>query len=332
MIISRTPFRMSFFGGGTDYPDWFNKHGGGVISTSIDKFSFISARYLPPFFNYNYRIRYFKQETVNKVDEIKHPVVRESIKFLKIKKGIEIVHNADLPARSGLGSSSTFTVGLINSLYGLNNFMASKKRLANDAIYIEQQLLKESVGSQDQTAAAFGGFNKISFYGKNNFEVDPILISEKRKINLQKRLMLFFTGFSRNASKIAKQQIKLITKKEKELLTITSILHEAEKIIFNENASLSEFGKLLDEQWKVKRSLAKEISNNQIDLIYRTAKNNGALGGKLLGAGGGGFILLYVPLNKQKQVKSALKSKMFVPFKFDGTGSKIIYVKDHQEL
>ena len=325
MIISRTPFRISFFGGGTDYPVWYEKHGGRVISTTINKYCFITARYLPPFFNYKHRIRYYLQEVAEKLDDIKHPSVRECAKFLNIDKGIEIVHNADLPAQSGLGSSSSFTVGLLNALYALQNYMPTKRELALEAIHVEQDLIGESVGSQDQTAAAFGGLNIINFNGGRDFDVDPIIVSNERRTELQENLMLFFTGFARIASEVAKTQIKVTPKKEKELNTILEICREGLKRLTDSKQSLDSFGELLDVQWKVKRSITNKISNKDIDDIYDAGIKAGAIGGKLLGAGGGGFMLFYVPKDQQEKVKTALKSKLFVPFRFENTGSKIIY-------
>ena len=325
MIISRTPFRISFFGGGTDYPVWYKKHGGIVLSATINKYCFITARYLPPFFKYKHRIRYYLHEETSTLDEIKHPSVRECAKFLKLNRGLEIVHNADLPARSGLGSSSTFTVGLLNTLHALQNYIPTKRELALEAIHIEQDLIKECVGSQDQTAAAFGGLNKIVFSGEKKIEVDPIIISEERLHELQENLMLFFTGFARDASEVAKLQIEVTPQKEKELHEMKEICYESLNRLTNRKESLQKFGELLNEQWKIKRSITSKISNNDIDLIYTKGIEAGAIGGKLLGAGGGGFMLFYVPKEKQIAVKEALKSKLVVPFRFEFTGSKIIY-------
>ena len=325
MIISRTPFRISFFGGGTDYPVWYNENGGAVINATINKYCFITARYLPPFFKYKHRIRYYQHEETNSLDEIKHPSVRECAKSLKIDKGIEIVHNADLPAQSGLGSSSTFTVGLLNALHALQNYMPTKRELALEAIHVEQDLICENVGSQDQTAAAFGGLNKISFNENKDIDVDPIIISNERRNEIQESLMLFFTGFARTASEVAKKQIEVTPKREKELNTMMEICNEGLERLTDRKQSLNEFGKLLDEQWKIKRSLTDKISNKDIDSIYAAGMEAGALGGKLLGAGGGGFMLFYVPQDKQEKVKTALKTKLFVPFRFEYTGSKIIY-------
>jgi len=325
MIISRTPFRISFFGGGTDYPIWYEKHGGKVINATIDKYCFITVRYLPPFFKYKHRIRYYKHEEAKDINEIKHPSVRECAKYLNFEKGIEIVHNADLPAQSGLGSSSTFTVGLLNALHALQNYMPTKRELALGAIHVEQDLIGESVGSQDQTAAAFGGLNKITFDSQNNIGVDPIIISNERKNELQENLMLFFTGFARTASDVAKRQIGETPKKEKELRKMMEICNEGQNRLTDPNQSLDRFGELLNEEWSVKRSITNIISNKDIDAIYNAGLESGALGGKLLGAGGGGFMLFYVPKDKQGKVRSALKKKLFVPFHFEYTGSQIIY-------
>ena len=331
MIISRTPFRISFFGGGTDYPVWYEKNEGSVISATINKYCFITARYLPPFFDYKHRIRYYKHEETKTLEQIKHPSVRECAKFLNIKRGLEIVHNADLPAQSGLGSSSTFTVGLLNTLYTLQNYMPTKRELALQAITIEQKIIRESVGSQDQTAAAFGGLNRIFFNKERVIDVDPIIISKERLMKLQNNLMLFFTGFARTASKIAKKQIEVSLQKRTELHEMEEICNEGFKRLVDKKSSLNEFGRLLNEQWKVKRSMTSKISNNEIDSIYETGIKSGALGGKLLGAGGGGFMLFYVPSKKQKAVRDALKSKLLVPFRFEFTGSKIVYYSHSED-
>ena len=332
MIISRTPFRISLFGGGTDYPVWYNKYPGQVISATINKYCFITARYLPPFFDYNHRIRYYKQEEKNNLDDIEHPSVRETAKFLNIEKGIEIVHNADLPAQSGLGSSSTFTVGLLNVLYGLKNYMPTKRELALNAIHIEQNLIGENVGSQDQTAAAFGGLNKIIFSKSNIVDVSPILLSKDRMLQLENNLMLFFTGFARNASDIAAEQIKVTLNKKDELNKMLEICSEGMHILNNETESLDRIGFLLNEQWQIKRNLTNKISSKEIDDIYSMGISAGALGGKILGAGGGGFIIFYVPKINQKKVITALKPKLHVPFRFENTGSKIIYYSHQNNI
>ena len=325
MIISRTPFRVSLFGGGTDYPIWYEKNGGITISSTINKYAYITVRELPPFFDYKHRIQYYKKEEVNSLEEIQHPVVREAAKLLNIKKGIEMVHNADLPARSGLGSSSTFTVGLLHALYAMQNKMISKRELALNAINLEQNIIGEAVGSQDQTIAAFGGFNLIEFNKRRIFQVQEMLISEERLQSLEENLILCFTGFSRTAEKIAKSQIESTPFKEKELNTMVEITKMAKEIITNNKISLDELGKLLNEQWLIKKSLTKYISNQAIDDIYNTAINAGAIGGKLLGAGGGGFMLFYAKKENHKKIKERLKNKLIVPFKFEKTGSQIIY-------
>jgi D-glycero-alpha-D-manno-heptose-7-phosphate kinase len=325
MIISRTPYRISFFGGGTDYPAWYNEHGGSVISATINKYCYITARYLPPFFEYKNRIRYYKKEETQTIEEIQHPSVRETAKYLGINKGIEIVHSGDVPAQSGLGTSSTFTVGLLNSLHGLCNYMPTKRELALDAIHIEQNVIKESVGSQDQAAAAFGGLNKITFSKAHKFEVDPIIISKERLTELQDNLLLCFTGFARTASLIAEKQIASISQRQPELTTIMELCNEALKLLTSAGTPLSEFGKLLDKHWELKKLLSTNISNAQIDEIYERGKKAGALGGKLLGAGSGGFILFFAPKYLHNEIISSLHGKIFVPFRFDHTGSKIIY-------
>ena len=325
MIISRTPFRISFFGGGTDYPVWYNEHSGSVISVAINKYCFITARQLPPFFKYKYRIRYYKREEVNDVSEIRHSSVKECLKFLGIEKGIEIVHHADLPALSGIGSSSTFTVGLLNALYALKGYMPTKKELANNAIHVEQDLIGESVGSQDQAITAFGGLNRIDFGGHENVIVRPLIIKKERLNDLQNYLMLFFTGFSRRASEIASEQIKVTPSKSKELNIMMEILEEAYIILRSKSSNIDDFGKLLNEQWRIKRSITKKISNHKIDEIYDAGIRAGAHGGKLLGAGGGGFILFYVKPELQGAVKKKLRHLLHVPFRFNYTGSQIIY-------
>lgn len=325
MIISRTPTRISFFGGGTDYPVWYLENGGMVLSTSINKYSYITVRYLPKIFDYKFRIRYFKTEEVQSLDEIKHPSVRECARSLGIVDGFEVIHHADLPAGTGLGSSSTFTVGMLHSFYSLLNYMPTKRELALEAIKIEQEVIGESVGSQDQIAAAFGGFNKITFGGKNKFEVDPIIMKEERLVELHSKLLLCFTGFSRSASDIARHQILETPSKVRELRVMEELTNEALNIVRDPLSDLNDFGKLLGENWKVKRSLTPQISNSAIDEIYRTALNNGAIGGKILGAGGGGFMLLFADESKHQSIRNALFNIEFVPFRFEETGSKIVY-------
>ena len=324
MIISRTPFRISFFGGGTDFPAWYEENSGAVLSTTIDKYCYISCRKLPPFFKYKHRIVYSRQEMVNEIDDIIHPAVRETFRFLDIQTGLEIHHDGDLPARSGLGSSSSFTVGLLQALYALKGEVVTKKRLALESIHIEQEMIKEHVGSQDQVAAAFGGFNKITFNGNHNIDVVPITISDKKLQNLQSHLMLFFTGFQRNASEIEKKKIKQIKNKKDSLDLMHNMVDEAIEIL-NKEGDISGFGKILHENWKLKKTLSGDVSTDIIDDIYDTAMNNGAIGGKILGAGRGGFMLFFVKPEDQDRLRISLSDLLYVPFRLDTTGSQIIF-------
>ncbi len=324
MIISRTPFRISFFGGGTDYPVWYRKHGGSVIGTTIDKYCYITCRCLPPFFEHKYRIVYSQAELVRNIDEINHPSAREVLRFVDINEGLEIHHDGDLPARTGLGSSSAFTVGLLHALYALKGTMPSKMQLAKDAIHIEQDVIKENVGCQDQAFAAYGGLNRFDFNGDCDIQIKPITISQPRLTALQNHLMLFFTGISRTASDIAGEQIKQTPNKEKELSEMMGLVDEAIKILTNER-DLDDFGKLLHENWQLKRSLTDKISNPFTDFLYETAIKAGASGGKLLGAGGGGFIVFFVKPELQPQVSQSLHGVLHVPFRFEGAGSQIIF-------
>ena len=325
MIITKTPFRISFFGGGTDYPPWYRGNRGVVVNTTINKYCYILTRYIPPFFGCKYRIRYTKREEVKSLEEIEHPKVRECLKFLGEDKGIELVHTADIPARSGIGSSSSFTVGLLHSLYALQGRMVSKHKLAMDAIHIEQDKAKENVGSQDQTAAAFGGFNRIEFKGDHIISVHPIITKAKKLEKLERNLMLFFTGFHRTASEIVGEQIKNIPKQDKKLSKMCDLADESVLILNNENRSVDDFGKLLHETWLIKRSLSSKITNPALDEIYNTGMSAGALGGKILGAGGGGFILFYAKPGQQPKIKEAFKHLLHVPFKFDNLGSHVIH-------
>jgi len=325
MIISRTPYRISFFGGGTDYPGWFRENGGGaVLNTSINKYCYISCRYLPPFFKHKYLIRYRQIELVNDISEINHPSVRESLKFAGIDDGVEMNHSGDLPARSGIGSSSSFTVGLLNTLSALKGKMLTKRQLAMNAICVEQEMIKENVGSQDQVAAAFGGLNKIEFGGDEKFYVQPVTIGRDRLILLQNHLMLFFTGISRTASEIAFEQIKKIPFNRKRLSHMKDMVDKAVGILNDQNRNIEDFGRLLGEAWKIKRSLTAKISTDWIDGVYEDSLRAGALGGKLCGAGGGGFLLLFVPPQRQTAVKKKLDNMLYVPFRFETLGSQII--------
>lgn len=326
MIISKTPFRISFFGGGTDYPAWYTEHGGAVLATSIDKYCWITARHLPPFFDYKHRIVYSKYEMVNDIDTIQHPSVRETLKFMKLEKGVEIHHDADLPARTGLGSSSAFTVGLLNTLYALTGKLVTKKQLALEAINIEQNMIRENVGSQDQTTAAFGGFNRIQFGGKDGIYVQPVTVGANKMQLLQDCLMLFFTGFVRTASEIAGEQIKKIPEKTAELTRMTEMVNEAINILHQSDSDITDFGRLMHENWMIKRSFTDKITTPYIDQIYETAtRDGGAVGGKVLGAGGGGFILFFVPPENHPRMKEKLEGLLYVPFKFETGGSQIVH-------
>ena len=332
MVISRTPFRISFFGGGTDYPAWYKDNGGVVLGATIDKYCYVIVRYLPPFFNYKYRIRYSHREETQTIDEIKHPSVRECLRFLKFDRGVEIQHNADLPAQSGIGSSSAFTVGLLNALYALKEKMVTKRQLALDAIHVEQQRIGESVGSQDQTFAAFGGFNKITFGGEQEVVVQPIIVDHEKLERLQQHFVLFFTGFSRNASEIAAEQISKIPERKKELQAMQHLTEEAINVLCCNGASPDDIGKLLHETWQVKRSLTSKITTSAIDEIYQAGRSAGAVGGKLLGAGGGGFILFLVKPELQPALREKLKKLVYVPFKFEDLGTQIIYYRPNNNF
>ena len=323
MIISKTPFRMSFFGGGTDLEEFYKKHGGSVISTTFDKYCYVTVRHLPRFFDYKNQVTYSKIERVNSVKELEHPLVRNAMKFLDMHELI-VNYDADLPARTGLGTSSSFAVGLLNAFHSLKGKKKDKKTLADEAIYVERVLCNEAGGLQDQIAASFGGLNRIDFTSKG-YTVKPINISEKRKEKLNNNLMLFFTGFSRFSADIQKDTKKKIKSKTNTLLEMKNMVDEAEKILTDESINLNEFGKLLDKSWKLKRSTGSKISTNEIDSYYDLAINAGALGGKLLGAGGGGFLLFYVPKSKQSKVKEALNELLYVPFKFENNGTEVIY-------
>lgn len=322
MIITKTPFRMSFFGGGTDFPDFFNEYGGSVISTTFDKYCYVNVRHLPRFFEYATEVTYSKIERVKSVDEIQHSVIREAMKQYDMHE-LRLTYEADLPAKSGLGTSSSFAVGLLNAFYALKGKYASKEKLAKEAIYLERILCNESGGWQDQIAAAYGGLNRIDF--KNgDFNVAPIIISSEKKKMLNNNLMLFFTGFSRFSFEIANEQQKNIKSKKDLLLEMSALVDEGQKILTSKCA-LEEFGKLLDYTWKLKRGIASAISNDSIDSLYARAKEAGAEGGKLLGAGGGGFLLFYVEPDKQENVRRALENLLYVPFEFEESGASIIH-------
>ena len=323
MIVTRTPFRISFFGGGTDYPPWFCEHGGAVLATTIDKYCYISLRRLPPFFEHKHRIVYSKIESVSDTQEIQHPAVRAILEWLNYKEGLEIHHDGDLPARSGLGSSSSFTVGLINAMAALDGKMVSKESLAQDAIHVEQNIIKENVGSQDQVSAAFGGFNRIDFLKNKTFSVNPIIIPKDRVDSLQDHLLLFFTGLSRIASEIAESKIANFKNREIELKTMYEMVEEGVNLLQN-NSPIENFGQLLHEGWKLKRTLSDRVTTSEIDNMYQAAIDAGAHGGKILGAGGGGFLLIFAKPRSQSKVKEALKKLIHVPFRFEDSGSRVV--------
>lgn len=322
MIISKTPFRMSFFGGGTDFPEFYKMYGGSVISTTFDKYCYVNVRHLPRFFDYATELVYSKIERVTNVEEILHPAVREAMKYLDMHE-LRISYEADLPARSGLGTSSSFAVGLLNSFYALKGRYADKKRLADDAIYLERVLCGEAGGVQDQIAAAYGGFNRIHF-SESGYCVDPLILSPERKRRLNDNLLLFFTGISRFSSDIQIDTQKSLKDKTSQLLEMLSLVDEAERILTSD-CNLEEFGRLLHYTWTLKRGISSGISNTSIDVLYETARNAGAVGGKLLGAGGGGFFLFYVEKEKRKAVIEALSDLLYVPFSFEDKGTRIIH-------
>jgi len=331
MIITSTPLRISFFGGGTDYPVWYRQYGGSVLSTTIDKCCYITCRRLPPFFEYHSRISYSKIENVDRNDAIQHPSVRACLQFAGIDDGVEIHHVADLPARSGLGTSSAFTVGLLLGLYALKNQMRDKRALAAEAIHVEQELLQEAVGAQDQVSAAYGGFNRINFDTDGSIEVRRMLASPNRLAELEQNLALYFTGFSRFASEIAQEQLKMTPHKKRELDTMLQLVDEAEAIVASPDRPLNEFGKLLHESWKIKRTLTQKISNASIDEIYEAGLSAGALGGKLLGAGGGGFMLFFVPPDRREALRTRLKKLLCIPFAFSNRGSHVVVYEPEEQ-
>jgi len=329
VIISRTPFRISFFGGGSDYPSWYRENGGEVLATTIDKYCYITCRYLPPFFEHRYRMVYSRIENCRTIDDIRHPAIREVLKFLNIDRGLEIHHDGDLPARSGMGSSSSFAVGLLHALYGLTGKMASKQQLADEGIYVEQEILKETVGSQDQVLAAYGGLNRVTFPREGDIAVRPVTLSPERKQELNDHLMLFYTAIQRTASDVAKTYIEDTATKERQIRSMIDMVDEGISIL-GSGRDIDSFGELLNEAWKAKSNLGGLVTNSHVDEIYHQAKQAGATGGKLLGAGGGGFMLLFAPPEKHRQVRERLDHLIHVPFRFEGSGSQIIFY-DQQE-
>jgi len=324
MIISRTPYRISFFGGGTDYPSWYRHYGGQVIATTIDKYCYITARYLPPFFDHKFRIVYSRIENCRTIDEIEHPAVRECLRYLEFEQGLEIHHDGDLPARSGLGSSSSFVVGLLHALHALRGAIPAKERLAHEAIHMEQIRLKETVGSQDQVMAAHGGCQRIEFLSDGEIRVTPLTLHPERLEVLNSHLMLFFTGIKRTATTIAESYACDVSLVERQLRTMGNMVEEAFQILAG-SRDLTAFGRLLHESWRAKRSLSKQVSNPIIDEIYSAARSSGALGGKLVGAGGGGFMLLFARPADHERIRERLRRLVHVPFRFERRGSRIIF-------
>ncbi len=330
MVISRTPFRISFFGGGTDYPAWYRRQGGAVLGTAIDKYCYITCRCLPPFFEHRIRVVYSKIEACQQPSEIQHPVVREVLEMMNWDRGLEVHHDGDLPARSGMGSSSAFTVGFLHAMYGLMGQITAKDRLAREAIHVEQNRIGETVGAQDQITAAFGGFNVIEFNKDDTFRVEPLPVGTSRLNELNGSLMLFYTGLRRTASEVAATYVADIAAREAQLRRMRQMVDEGVRILTGEGP-LDAFGELLDEAWRLKRSLSGSVSNSVVDELYQEARRAGALGGKLLGAGGGGFMVFYVPPEAQAAVRERLRSVIWVPFHFDHTGSQVIFYSPERD-
>lgn len=327
MIITQTPFRMSFFGGGTDMESFFIKHGGAVLSTTFDKYCYVNVRHLPRFFDYSTELSYSRTERVTSIEDIEHPAIRNAMKMLDMHE-IRLTYEADLPARSGLGTSSSFAVGMLNAFYALKGKYADKKKLADEAIYLERVLCEEAGGWQDQIAASFGGFNRINFNTDGTYDVLPVIISPERKKNLNDNLMMFFTGFTRFSSDVQKANAgtkETQEAKEKRYLEMLSLVDKAEQILTDKNTDLDNFGRLLDHTWKLKKQTGSAVSTNSIDALYEKGMQAGALGGKLLGAVGGGFLVFYVQPEYQEAVKEAMKELMYIPFRFEDGGTRVIH-------
>ncbi|MDB5313985.1 MAG: hddA 2 [Gemmataceae bacterium] len=333
MIICRTPYRISFFGGGTDYPGWYRQHGGAVLATTIDKYCYLTCRHLPPFFEHRLRIVYRKIETCETVDQISHPAVRETLRFLKIDRGVELHHDGDLPARSGMGSSSAFTVSLLNALHALRGEITTKHQLAREAIHIEQDVLKETVGSQDQVLAAHGGLKHVRFQPDGEIEVSPLVLPAGRVAELKAHLLLVYTGIARTAADVAKSYVARIETRRRQLRIMKELVDESIEVLAS-GMNILAFGDLLHEAWQAKRSLSSIVSNGEVDDLYERARTAGAVGGKLTGAGGGGFLLLFAPPEKHREIIDALDGRIQVPFEFEPAGSQIIFYEpgvDYQE-
>lgn len=324
MIITKTPFRMSFFGGGTDMEDYFKDNGGAVLSTTFDKYCYVTVRHLPRFFDYKTHLTYSRMEYVNSYDEIQHPLIREGMRMLDMRE-LRLTYDSDLPARSGLGTSSSFAVGMLNAFYALKGKYADKKKLADEAIYLERVLCNEAGGWQDQIAASFGGFNRINF-NADGYEVLPVIISPERKRQLNNNLMMFFTGFTRFSSDVQKaNKVSSTEEKRARLKKMYGLVDEAEDVLVNKERDLDDFGRLLDTTWRLKKGTGSAISTGSIDELYEKGMAAGALGGKLLGAGGGGFLVFYVQPDRQEAVKEAMKDLLYIPFKFEDGGTRVIH-------
>ena len=323
MIITKTPFRMSFFGGGTDMKEFFEEHGGAVLSTTFDKYCYVNVRHLPRFFDYSTELCYSQTERVTDVEQIRHPAIRNAMKMLDMHE-IRLTYESDLPARSGLGTSSSFAVGMLNAFHALKGKYADKGRLADEAIYLERTLCSEAGGWQDQIAASFGGFNRITF-NADGYEVRPVIISPDRKRRLNENLVMFFTGFTRFSSEVQEANAKDRSDKTAQLKEMLALVDDAENILTDKHADLDDFGRLLDYTWKLKRQTGSAISTDGIDTLYAKGIAAGALGGKLLGAGGGGFLIFYVQPERRASVMEAMKDLLYVPFEFENGGTRVIY-------
>jgi D-glycero-alpha-D-manno-heptose-7-phosphate kinase len=330
MIISRTPFRISFFGGGTDYPPWYRQHGGSVLAATIDKYCYVTCRYLPPFHEHRISIVYSRMELCSSIEEIKHPAAREVLRFLKVDRGVEIHTDADLPGRSGMGSSSAFTVGLLHAVHALQGRMVGKQQLAKESIQLEQEILKEAVGSQDQVQAAYGGLNHVLFHANGEISVRPVTIPPHRVEALSSHLMLLYTGVKRTASTIAESLLEGLEDRKRQLRIMKELVDEGLAIL-NRDDSLTSFGDLLHEAWQVKRSLGAAVSNDAVDTLYARARSAGAIGGKLTGAGGGGFLLLFAKPEKHEDIRRELNELIYVPLDIDFSGSQIIYYEPERD-
>jgi D-glycero-alpha-D-manno-heptose-7-phosphate kinase len=330
MIISRTPYRISFFGGGSDYPGWYRTHGGSVLATTINKYCYLTCRYLPPFFEHRIRLVYSIIENCQRVDEIRHSAARAVLQYLEVDRGVEIHHDGDLPARSGMGSSSAFTVGLLHSLYALRGYMPTKHQLALESITVEQEILRETVGSQDQVLAAYGGFNYITFSPNGEIRVTPVTVQRERVEELNANLMLFYTGIKRTASDIAGSYVTRAEDRTSPLARLNEFVQESLSVL-NDGNDLARFGELLHWAWQTKRELSPLVSSDEIDALYAKARAAGAVGGKITGAGGGGFLLLFVPPPAQPLVREALRDLIHVPIRFEYGGSQIILCDREEE-